>query len=94
VSDSEISVSGKSDSGFQAETTVKELELFTQSELNDLLRDLGLPKDLAEILGSRLCEKTCSVQGRGTIGRDIEKRNSFLIFLKKDLPYMAKKFPS
>jgi hypothetical protein len=47
----------KSDSGFQAETTAKELELHMQSELNDLVRDIGLPKDLDEILGSRVCEK-------------------------------------
>jgi hypothetical protein len=57
ISDSEISGSEKSDSDFQAETTAKEPELFTQSELNDLVRDLGLPKDLAEILGCRLREK-------------------------------------
>ena len=31
--------------------------LFTQRELNDLVRDLNLPKDSAELLGSRLKEK-------------------------------------
>jgi hypothetical protein len=45
VSDSEISGSEKSDSDFQAETTAKEPQLFTQSELSDLVRELGLPKD-------------------------------------------------
>ena len=30
---------------------------FSQSELNDLVRDLGLPKDSAEVLGSRLKDK-------------------------------------
>jgi hypothetical protein len=95
VSDSEITGSEKSDSDFQAETTGKEPKLFTQSELNDLVRDLGLPKDLAEILGSRLFDKkTCSAQGLHTIGTDIEKRNSFLIFLKKDLSYIATIFLS
>ncbi|GFX68178.1 uncharacterized protein TNCV_4440011 [Trichonephila clavipes] len=32
-------------------------ELFSQSDLNDLVRDLGLPKDTAEVLGSRLKER-------------------------------------
>jgi hypothetical protein len=64
VSDSEISGSEKSDSDFQVETTAKELELFPQSELSDLVRELGLPKDLAEILESRLCEK--NMVGAGT----------------------------
>jgi hypothetical protein len=57
VSDSEISGSEKNDSDFQAETTAKEPQLFTQSELSDLVRELGIPKDLAEILRSRLREK-------------------------------------
>ncbi|GBM20616.1 hypothetical protein AVEN_230215-1 [Araneus ventricosus] len=34
-----------------------EPKLFTQSELNDLVRDLDLPKDSAEVLGSKLKEK-------------------------------------
>jgi hypothetical protein len=35
-------------------------EPVTQTELNDLVRDLILPKDAAELLGSRLKEKkTC-----------------------------------
>lgn len=36
---------------------------FTQSELNDLVRDLGLPKDSAEVLGSRLKEKKLLASG-------------------------------
>ncbi|GFU51057.1 uncharacterized protein TNCV_2414851 [Trichonephila clavipes] len=32
-------------------------ELFSQSDLNDLARDLGLPKDTAEVLGYRLKER-------------------------------------
>jgi hypothetical protein len=94
LSDSEISGSEKSDSDFQAETTAKEPELFMQNELSDLVRELGLPKDLAEILESRLCEKTWLALGRHTIGTDIEKRKSFLIFLKKAVPYIATTFPS
>ncbi|GFT52492.1 uncharacterized protein TNCV_14681 [Trichonephila clavipes] len=34
-----------------------EPELFSQSDLKDLLRDLGLPKNTAEDLGSRLIER-------------------------------------
>ncbi|GBL95764.1 hypothetical protein AVEN_698-1 [Araneus ventricosus] len=34
-----------------------EPNLFTQSELHDLVRDLNLPKDSAEVLDSRLREK-------------------------------------
>jgi hypothetical protein len=94
ISDSEISGSGKSDSDFQAETTAKEPELFMQSEQSDLVRELGLLKDLAEISKSRLCEKTCSAKGCRTIDTDIEKRKSFLIFLKNALPYIATTFLS
>jgi hypothetical protein len=32
-------------------------QLFTQSELNHVIRDSGLPKEKAELLGSRLKEK-------------------------------------
>jgi hypothetical protein len=35
---------------------VKSPQLFTQSELNDVIRDLGFPKEKAEHLGSRLKE--------------------------------------
>ena len=34
-----------------------ESQLFTQAELNDLVRKLDLPKSSAELLGSRLKEK-------------------------------------
>ena len=36
---------------------------FSQSELNDLVRDLGLPKDSAEVLGSRLKDKNMLALG-------------------------------
>ncbi|CAH1114997.1 unnamed protein product [Psylliodes chrysocephalus] len=35
----------------------REPQPFSQVELNDLVTDLGLPKDLSEVLGSRLKEK-------------------------------------
>jgi hypothetical protein len=49
--------SGGDDEEFQCHTTRQSPKLFTQSELNDVIRDLGLPKDKAEFLGSRLKEK-------------------------------------
>jgi hypothetical protein len=57
ISNSAISGSEKSDSDFQAETTAKEPQLFKQSDLSDLVRELGLPKDVPEILEYGLCEK-------------------------------------
>jgi hypothetical protein len=53
-----------SDSGgdyeeFQCHTESQSPQLFTQSELNDVIRDLGLPKEKAELLGSRLKERIC-----------------------------------
>jgi len=36
----------------------EEPQTFSQSELNDLVRDLGLSKDAAKLLGSRLKIKT------------------------------------
>ena len=38
-------------------------KLFTQPELNDLVRDLNLPKECAELLGSRLKEKNLLAGG-------------------------------
>lgn len=38
-------------------------ELFSQAELNDLVRDLGLPKDAAQLLGSRLKQKNLLAPG-------------------------------
>jgi hypothetical protein len=48
--------SGGDDEEFQCHTEIQSPQLFTQSELNDVIRDLGLPKEKAEILGSRLKE--------------------------------------
>jgi hypothetical protein len=43
-----------SDQDFQCDPCSTEPQLFCQSELNDLVRELGFPKDSAEMLGSRL----------------------------------------
>ncbi|GFT93232.1 uncharacterized protein TNCV_2219981 [Trichonephila clavipes] len=48
-------ISSDSDNGYDPGTN--DSELFSQSDLNDLVRDLGLPKDTAEVLESRLKEK-------------------------------------
>ncbi|GFV21851.1 uncharacterized protein TNCV_4525381 [Trichonephila clavipes] len=48
-------ISSDSDDGYDPGTN--DPELFSQSDLNDLPRDLGLPKDTAEVLGSRLKER-------------------------------------
>jgi hypothetical protein len=45
------------DSDYSDYDTDTQPELFSQEELNDLVRDLGLPKDSAELLGSRLKSK-------------------------------------
>ncbi|GFU90785.1 uncharacterized protein TNCV_4870171 [Trichonephila clavipes] len=48
-------ISSDSDDGYDPGTN--DPELFSQSDLNDLVRDLGLPRDTAEVLGSRLKER-------------------------------------
>jgi uncharacterized protein YpmS len=47
-----ISDSGGDDEEFQCHTESQSLQMFTQSELNDVIRDLGLSKERAELLGS------------------------------------------
>ena len=54
-SESEESNSYPDDSDFTPD--FREREVFNQSELNDLVRDLHLPKDASELLASRLREK-------------------------------------
>ncbi|GFW60239.1 uncharacterized protein TNCV_1843201 [Trichonephila clavipes] len=48
-------ISSDSDDGYDPGTN--DPELFSQSDLNDLVRDLGLPKDTAKVLGSTLKER-------------------------------------
>lgn len=49
--------SSEEDDEFVPTSSGNEPQPFTQYELNDLVRDLGLPKDAAEMMGSRLKEK-------------------------------------
>jgi hypothetical protein len=51
------------DQEFQCRTESKNPQLFTQSELNYVIRDLGLPKEKAELLGSRIKEKNLLAAG-------------------------------
>ena len=50
----EIQPSKSTDTDFTADLQFNELYRITQRELNDLIRDLDLPKCKAELLGSRL----------------------------------------
>jgi hypothetical protein len=52
------SESEASDDDFQFDAASEGPQLFTQTELNDLVRDLCLPKESAELLGSRLKQKS------------------------------------
>jgi hypothetical protein len=45
--------SGGDDEEFQCHTEGQSPQLFTQSEMNNTIRDLGLSKEKAELLGSR-----------------------------------------
>jgi hypothetical protein len=55
--------SGGGDEELQCHTESQSPQLFTQSELKDVIRDLGLPKEKAELLGSRLKEKALLAAG-------------------------------
>jgi hypothetical protein len=45
---------GEHNNEFHCRASDGTTQLFSQQELNDLLHDLNLPKDTAEVLGSRL----------------------------------------
>jgi hypothetical protein len=55
--------SGGDDEEFQRHTESQIPQLFTQSELNYVIRDLGLSKGKAELLGSRLKENNLLATG-------------------------------
>ena len=57
----------------------KELEFYAKESLNDLIRDLGLPKDAAEHLASDLQDRNLLMKGiQSTVYRSREK--AFLNF--------------
>lgn len=62
-SNSESANSQSDDIGYSPPETSDEPQPFTQNELNDLVRDLGLPKDSSELLGSRLRAKNLLCPG-------------------------------
>ncbi|GFU08474.1 uncharacterized protein TNCV_2495591 [Trichonephila clavipes] len=72
-------ISSDSDDGYDPGTN--DPELFSQSDLNDLVRNLGLPKVTAEVLGSRLKERhlNCGVSFSWFRFREKE----FVPFLRK-----------
>jgi hypothetical protein len=55
--------SDKGDHDFPFDSECEGPQLFTQPELNDLVRDLGLSKEKAELLVSRLQEKNVLASG-------------------------------
>jgi hypothetical protein len=55
--------SGGDDEKLQCHTESQIPQLFTQSELNDVITDLGLPKEKAEHLSSRLKENNFLAAG-------------------------------
>ncbi|GFY11013.1 uncharacterized protein TNCV_2201211 [Trichonephila clavipes] len=73
-------ISSNSDDGYDPGTD--EPEIFSQSDFNDLVRDLGLPKDTAEVLGSRLKERHLLNSGVSF---------SWYIFIEKEIvPFYAR----
>jgi hypothetical protein len=55
-------------------------QLFTQSELKYVIRDLGLPKEKAELLGSSIKEKSCWQMGHLGFGTEAENRSLQVTF--------------
>ena len=61
----------------------------SQNELNDLVRDLNLPKCSAELLTSRLKEKIFLKIAYESVSTAIDTKSSFLVSLKKATWYTA-----
>ena len=60
-------------------------QLFSQSELNDLVRDLSLSKESSELLVSRLKEKTAPFQEQGFPSIGLERASSGNILTIKEI---------
>jgi len=68
------------------------IDKFTQSELNDLIRELQLTKEKSELLGSRLREKTCWHPGLNFLGTGIARKNFENIMHRKINLYFVRIF--
>jgi hypothetical protein len=54
---------GGDDEKFQCHTESQSPQMFSQPELNNIIRGLGSPKEKAELLGSRLKENNLLAAG-------------------------------
>lgn len=78
------------DEEFHCTTENVEPKVFTQIELNDLVRDLGLTKEKAELLGSRLKEKNLLAIGTSIhVYRKREQQFSKYFKQEGDLVYCS-----
>ena len=75
-----------SDTDF-VDTSTKEHENFNQAELNDLVRDLGLSKELSELLASRLKEKNM-LQKETNVTFYWNREKDLLAFFKTDKDFV------
>jgi hypothetical protein len=71
---------GGDDEDFQCHTERQSPQLFTQSELNDVIRPLGLPNEKAELLGSRVKKIICWQLEHLCIGREVGNRSLQVTF--------------
>lgn len=66
----------------------KARENFNQSELSDLVRDLGLPKEQSELLTSRLKEESMLHKTSVTFYRNKDTRKKLLVFFQADKEFV------
>ncbi|GBP39574.1 hypothetical protein EVAR_26656_1 [Eumeta japonica] len=80
-----------SDSDFEYD--LKALELFNQTDLNDLIRDLGLSKSASEILASRLKERNLVTKETRISYYRTREHNLFKYFAEEDNFIFCKDIP-
>jgi hypothetical protein len=68
------------------------IDKFTQSELNDLIRELKLTKEKSELLGLRLRERTCWHPGLNFPDTGIARKNLETIMHRKINLYFVRIF--
>lgn len=89
-SDVQSGLDEQDDEDFQCSMENVEPKLFNQIELNDLVRDLGLTKEKAELLGSRLKEKNLLTVGTNIyVYRKREQQFSQFFEQEGDLVYCS-----